>query len=142
MSTSTYINISWRSALPLKQALMALKYHQEAESKPEAKALLDRKENYYVIALAGIPAGMVKTLDVFKAGAAILRKGKEPIKPFEVADGGRDAEGKPTVMVIFKRTDEITLEDKEVEFQLVIGKEDPKKKFTLKDMVYQGKLEL
>jgi hypothetical protein len=45
-------------------------------------------------------------------------------------------------LFIFPRTDPITLDDKEVELDLKLGTMEAKRKFNLKDMVYNGKLEL
>ena len=51
-------------------------------------------------------------------------------------------EGSVDLHLMFPRTEAITLEDKNVEFKLALGPMDVKKKFKLKDMVFNGNLEL
>jgi hypothetical protein len=47
-----------------------------------------------------------------------------------------------TVYFLFPRSEAITLEDKEVEFETKLGPMEIKRKFKLQDMVFGGKLEL
>jgi hypothetical protein len=72
--------------------------------------------------------------------AALVVKGKEPIKPvdFMLEENGPSREA----LFAFPKTNPITEEDKEVEFNLRIGDIYIKQKFRLKDMVFNGKLEL
>jgi hypothetical protein len=46
------------------------------------------------------------------------------------------------VVYLFPRTQPIESDDKEVEVVLKLGEIEAKKKFSLKDMVYNGKLQL
>ena len=46
------------------------------------------------------------------------------------------------ILLMFPRSQTITLEDKQVEFVTMLGRQKLKKKFKLKEMVYNGKLEL
>ena len=60
-----------------------------------------------------------------------------------VTDGSaQQAENQIVVEFSFPRSESIVLEDREVEFVTKLGQFDVKKKFTLKDMVFKGKLEL
>ena len=45
-------------------------------------------------------------------------------------------------MVTFPKKDAFSLDDKEVEFSMKLGNATAKRKFKLKDMVFEGKLEL
>jgi hypothetical protein len=47
-----------------------------------------------------------------------------------------------TLIFAFPRTDPITLADRDVEFVTAIGTIEIKKKFALKDLVFNGELEL
>ena len=47
-----------------------------------------------------------------------------------------------TLYVAFPRTDPIVLEDKNVEFEMKLGPMTVRGKFKLKDMLFDGKLEL
>lgn len=72
--------------------------------------------------------------------ATVLRcKGKEPIYPTRI-ERLQTPEGLMTVF-LFPR-DPITLEDKEVQFETAMGPMEIRTRFVLKDMSYQGKLEL
>ena len=46
------------------------------------------------------------------------------------------------IIFVFPKTQPIAADDKEVEFILKLGQVEAKRKFNLKDMVYNGKLEL
>jgi hypothetical protein len=75
-----------------------------------------------------------------KGQAAIKRKGKKEIKPSGVEVIPRDY---GTVVVYsFSRSNEITRQDKEIEFDAQIGRLQISQSFTLDDMIYQGKLSL
>ena len=134
----------WQTALPVKQALVKRQYGAEAGTSPEAKARLDRQEQVYVLTLAGMPgftlgaaqgdkkAGLLDTTTLTVAG-------KPPIKAMDVqVTGGRTG----NVSFLFPRTTTFTVEDKELEFSTKFDKTGVKKKFKLKDMVFNGKVEL
>lgn len=73
--------------------------------------------------------------------ATTLRmKGKEPMPPAKV-EMMRGQNGIRTVF-LFPRTQAISAEDKEVEFETSMGPMKIKSKFALKDMNYQGQLAL
>ena len=90
---------------------------------------------------AGPPTG---ALERIKDKATIRVKGKDPIHPNHVEMSG--SQQNSDIYLFFPRGNDggldIVLEDKEVEFLLDLERSDVKRKFKLKDMVYQGKLEL
>jgi len=63
-------------------------------------------------------------------------KGKEPIVPTDLQSGGA------TAVFLFPKTVAIDMDDKEVEFSTKLGQTIVKTKFKLKDMVFNGKLDL
>jgi hypothetical protein len=67
-------------------------------------------------------------------------KGKDPIVAADLQAGGN--EQKAAVLFMFPKTTAIDADDKEVEFTTRIGPMVLKTKFKLKDMVFNGKLEL
>ncbi len=78
-----------------------------------------------------------------RAGAAteLERKGKDPIHPEHILSGHDQNE--TVLFFLFPRDKQpIQLEDKEVTFVSRVGPMEVKAKFNLKDMVYDGKLEL
>ena len=85
-------------------------------------------------------AGMSRNTDRLKETTTLKRKNKEPIRP-EVVELSNQEES-VTLFVGFPRTDPIVLEDKNVEFEMKLGPMTVKRKFKLKDMLFDGKLEL
>jgi hypothetical protein len=119
------VSLIWQSALPIKQALMKRQYGAEAGTSPEAKAKLDRVEQYYVLTMVGLPGSLLGSTQADKKAAlleltTLTVNGKPPIKALDVQ----------------------TIEDKEVEFSSKFDKTGIKKKFKLKDLVFNGKVEM
>lgn len=138
--------LRWQSALPVKQALARVKYGAEAGSSGGAKEILGRREPNYVIVATGSPLRVAVRGDLETIKMAALRqtmlsvKGKSPIKPsdIQINTAGRTLE----VYFVFPRNQELTLDDKEVEFATKIGDLSLKNKFQLKNMVLNGTLDL
>jgi hypothetical protein len=158
--------IRWQSALPVREALL----RQGGEAKPddsEVAKSLTAPVNGYVIAVLGLPETIPSSrgrsgrgtdtdrdddardrstrddttdhsLDQVKSSTYLSRKDKATLFAGKVQ---RDKDG-VTLLFTFPKTTPITLDDKEVEFVTRYGPLEIKKKFKLKDMVYQGKLEL
>ena len=137
------LTIQWSSALPVKQALMRGRFGNEAHTAAEAKQFLQRRETHYLVLVSGFSgrmAGMLQNTDRLKQTASLKRKNKEPIRP-EVVEM-QNQEESVTLYVAFPRTDQIVLEDKNVEFEMKLGPMTVRRKFKLKDMLFDGKLEL
>jgi hypothetical protein len=133
--------VRWQSALPVKQAFFRLKYGEKLESTPEAKELLDRQEETYVIILSGNLRPLVKgnpeTVRKTIADMTVLSaKGKDPVKPMNLQVDPNQ------IVFLFPKTSPWTLDDKEVEFSTKLADVVLKYKFRLKDMLFNGKLEL
>jgi hypothetical protein len=131
----------WQSALPVKQAFVRLKYGAEAATSADAKKILEREETTYTIVLSGPFAGLLRSgnPETMKKGlmdaSSLSAKGKD-VMPTEVQMGAND------MLFTFPRTAAFTLDDKEVDFSTKLGELTLKYKFKLKDMVFNGKLEL
>jgi hypothetical protein len=126
------------SALPVRQALMRARYGNEVGSSPEAAKVLSTPDPYYVVALAGLrrPPGNVQSI---KEKSTLRVKGKEPFGPVQV----RMENG--MVVLFFQREGHpIVLQDGEVEVQVGLPSlSSPiRRAFKLKNMVYDGKLEI
>jgi hypothetical protein len=139
------VTLLWQTALPIKQALAKRKYGSEVGTSPEAKTTLDRVEQVYVLTLTGMPGFTLGAAQGDKKAALLdsttLTAGtKPPLKAVEVqVSGGR---GPGVVFLVFPRTTTFTVDDKEVEFSSKFDKTVIKKKFKLKDMVFNGKVEM
>jgi hypothetical protein len=135
----------WQSAMPVKEAFVRLKY---GVNSPEAKQTLDREETSYAIVLSGalepLLRGNPEDLKRALINASFLSsKGKGAMKPMDIQIS---ATPKATeVLFLFPRSTAYTLDDKEVEFSTKLGgaaAAAARYTFRLKDMVFNGKLEL
>jgi hypothetical protein len=147
-SGATQISIQWQSAVPVQIAAARKAGDQAAVS--SFKPLDD-----YVIAVIGLPAVALggraastdsesttdqeqqqRIADRVKAAASLIRSGHDPLTPNKVEfDQGFDGR----MLIHFPKADPITAADKTVEFRLMMGKNELRKKFELKEMEYQGK---
>ena len=153
--------VRWQTALPVREALL----RQSGVTKPDdskAAESLTAPVTGYVIAVVGLPERMpsqsrgrygstddtdnrdtdrdrdADRLDQLKSATYLNRKDRPTLFAEKVE---RDKDGS-TILFTFPRTNPISLDDKEVEFVTRYGPMEIKHKFKLKDMVYQGKLEL
>lgn len=144
-TTSVDVVARWQSALPIKQAFLRQKYGTEAATSAEAKQLLEHEEPSYVIVLSGPLRGFLRG-DLETAKKAIMdmsslsAKGKDAVKPTQIQIGS--SQRTVEIALAYPRSAPFTLDDKEVEFVTKLGDLAMKFKFRLKDMVYNGKLEL
>ena len=139
------VYVRWRTALPVKQALVRARFGDEAANSPDAAKFLSAQETHHIIEIAGIPMPMLRIKpDQLKAGAQLRIKDKPPIQAVDLK-AGRE-ENRVNLYLIFPReqngTPVIALEDKEVEVFLKAGPLDIRRKFRLKDMIFEGKLEI
>jgi len=130
--------VRWESALPVR---LALKKEDE----------LSRDQ--HLITVTGFPETgrrqpdgasqpvSTQAQNRMKEGARLERKGKDPISASsaEMAEIG----GSRVMQFVFRAgSDPIQAQDKEVQFVASVGPMQIKARFTLKEMVYEGKLEL
>jgi hypothetical protein len=136
--------LRWQTALPIKQALACLKFGKDVANSADAKTFLDHEETTYVIAVSAPPemlAGPQEQLkSALKGRTTLAVKGKGVLTPSDV----QIMPNNKTVDVYFTfpRSASLSLDDKEVEFSTRIGPSAVTSKFRLKDMVFNGKLEL
>jgi len=146
---TTPIVVAWRTALPIRQAIAKRSGAAANEADPTVSVLL----------VSGFPAQFrAETADMAKliADTTIKVKGKADIHPTEIqipaaapaaaAPGGGKGKGfggAPfDLLMAFPKSLGLTVDDKEIDFITKVGKMTVRKKFKLKDMVYNGKLEL
>jgi hypothetical protein len=136
------LNVSWRSALPLRQALVRSRLGADAASIPsEAEELIRKDQDEYVVVVTGVPTALGRSINPETVEQTTMRAGKkDPVaaKSIDVQQRSRSVD----LIIAFPKAPAITPEDKEVEFVLKLGSIQAKKKFNLKEMVYNGKLEL
>ncbi len=145
MSTIPVV-IRWQSSLPVRQALAKSRWGKEVATSPDAAKLLGKQEDFYIVSVSGVPGRLLEVAasPSLKA-SSFLRVGKLgpiPAVDVKVARGAMLAE----VFLVFPRAQPgahiITLEDQEVEVVTRLGSIEARRRFRLKEMVYDGKLEL
>ncbi len=133
--------VQWRSALPMRQAIVRGRIGEEGALDPPGRQLLAQRPSGYFIVVAGLPrpfAGLDRA--ALTAGARLERPGKRPILPIEAA---AEPEGNGAVILyLFPRGDAITLADEEVEFVTELAEATIERTFELEEMVFNGRLEL
>lgn len=142
--------VRWESALPIQEALRI----GARDEKPNPDF-----EKYYVLALIGdlpVNGGRRRSsdnsdddddsrtrsdrrIDELKETARLERK-DGPIRLEKVEEGSRVGSRGPGVYFYFERKDGVSMDDKVVNFSTKLGRMEIKAKFTMKDMLYHGKL--
>jgi hypothetical protein len=138
------ILVSWRSALAFREAAAKEKFGAEVATSADAKKMLEEEPKVYAVMVSGIPGRSLRGTDKMKESllqnTSLIVKGKDPIQATNVQTGG--SEQKPFVVFIFPKTSPLSLDDKDVEFSSKLGAIVVKQKFHLKDMIFNGKLDL
>lgn len=126
------------SALPVRQAMMRARYGNEVGNSPEAAKVLSGSDPYYVVALAGLrpPPGNVQAV---KEKSTLRVKGQEPFGPVQVR-----VESGMVVLFFPCEGHPVAVQDGEVEVQVRLPDlaSPIRRSFKLKNMVYDGKLEI
>jgi hypothetical protein len=131
----------WQSAMPEKLAFVRMRFGAEGATSDQSKQILEHQDDGYVIILSGNlrpflrvnPEGAKK---IIQDNTVLGVHGKEAIRLQSVDVTPMQ------VVYTFSRATPLTVEDKEVEFTTKLADVVLKYKFRLKDMVYNGKLEL
>jgi hypothetical protein len=143
----TAVTVQWESALPVR--LAEAKMSGGAADRAAMKPL-----NEYIVAVIGLPkSGLGSQLSTTSSGddsddarladhlkvITVLSVGHKQLNPTKVElNQGRDGR----TIFHFEKSEPITLHDKDAEFRIRADRMEIRKKFALKDMEYQGKLEL
>ncbi len=142
--------VRWDSALPVRQALA--REHSATGLTPQ------EYETHYVVTLVGlVPAGRYDSPQmVTRSGGTPDARNPEqmlenvmrysrlyvPGKTALTPDDAKLDTATGALHLFFKRSDAITAKDKELFLETRFGSLSIAKKFRIKDMLYQGKLEL
>ncbi len=142
---ATDVIFRWHTALPIKQAVARARYGDEVASSAEAAKILNRHETQYIVGVIGIPARAVTAgPGQLKEGAQIAIENHPPIQAAKVIPD-QDA-GVVDLYLYFPKEltggHVITPDDGEVEVVVKLDSRTLKRKFKLKDMLYDGKLEM
>lgn len=140
------LTVSWRSALPVKQALVRRQFRPQrvTDLAPAQWSFLVDAGPVYIVSITGFPpsfARLAEDLDALEAGAVLERRGKPAITAEQVemlVQNDADVAFRYT----FSRDDPITVNDERVEFVAPFDDFEVKGAFDLEDMVFGGELRL
>lgn len=151
--TITYV-VRWMSALPVKQACVLARLGKEAGASEQARQYIARQETHYLVAVVGPARGsaqggggkaehtdqkLEQRAALLRESTSLARKGKPPLRPESIE---MPKPGQGSYLFQFPKADPIVEADKDVEFVTRIGPFEIKRKFKLKEMIYQGALAL
>jgi hypothetical protein len=127
------VEVRWESAFPVRAAEKAA--HEEDPPAWDGEM--------YAIAVYDVPGLDIdsKGLSAELKQAAFLKLGKKTVRPSRVDLLPQEGD-LTTVVFLFPRTMEITLENKRIEFTTVFGRLSVTQVFYPEEMQFQGKLEL
>ena len=136
------LTISWRSALPFKQALVQAEVGIDGKIPPERQEFLAQDVPFYLVSVGGFPERFAQLIQsrALMPETRLKRENADPISPNDIEVYLHNES--VVVLCYFPRTDSITLEDKDVEFITKLGPMEIKKKFKLEDMMFAGQLAL
>jgi hypothetical protein len=153
---SLQVIVRWDSALPIRQALV--------RSEPGERSTAQVQKDYIITVLGLVPAGSYRSagrLETQSTSDTLDSTGRDAHDPEEMLEGlmstsrlrahglapipPEDVKLDPAtgaIHLFFPRSSSITQSNKEITFTTRFGSMKIEKTFRLKDMVYQGKLEL
>src|SRR5688572_2653800 len=134
------LTVTWRSALPMKQALVRSQVGVNGAVPADAQAMLDQTEDAYAVSITGLPLAAGQAMAGVKETTQLVRPGKAPILPDDIITAPQ-ADGTLLMLAVFPRS-AIAVEDGEIQFTSTIANLTISRTFTLKEMVYKGRLEL
>ncbi len=148
VSQEIEVTLRWITALPIRQAIAVRRYGKDAGTSPDAAKSLAQEEQFYIAQIEGVP-GRLTPEDV-KAASQLVVKGVPPIQPaqVELSPGASTGRGAPpnNIFLAFPKAQAgsrlLKVEDGEIEVVVNMTGLKLKRKFKLKDMVFNGKLEI
>lgn len=137
------VTVRWQSALPVRQALVKSRFGAEAGTSQEAAKLLAQEQQYYIVVISGLPGRFLEGAPpgALKSSSTLRLSKSETIEAADV----KVNRGQPLadLYLLFPRTRALKLEDKDVELVVTgIGSLEIRRRFRLKEMLFDGKLEL
>lgn len=87
------VTVTWRTALPIRQALLRLQIGQGGKVMADQQAVLTASEPNYIVMIEGLPAMYAAMMQTIGPQTTLLRDGKPPITAVQGATEVRDKEG-------------------------------------------------
>jgi hypothetical protein len=138
---SMIVVVRWESAQPIRQATMRREVLLGNLKPEDAEERLKHALGVYVIGVSGLPIPMLRGSPPEKIKASTFLK-PDKGDPIALEDLKMTRSQPPDVLFVFPRSAKIPDDAKTIEFVSKLGRIEVRKKFALKDMVYDGKPEL
>jgi len=138
---SMVVVVRWESAQPIRQATMRREVLLGTLKPEDAEERLKHALGVYVIGVSGLRIQMLGGASADKIKASTFLK-PDKGDPIALEDLKMTRSQPPDVLFVFPRSAKIPDDAKTIEFVSKLGRIEVRKKFTLKDMVYEGKPEL
>tara|TARA_B100001123_G_scaffold4333_1_gene5671 strand:+ start:10974 stop:11738 length:765 start_codon:yes stop_codon:yes gene_type:complete len=137
------LTVSWRSALPVKQALARAQAGIGEQIPAEQQAFLLQFEPLYVVSVAGVPRQFAERVKrpVLLRQTYLERPNKVPIMAEDV-EAFIESEETVILEFAFLRDDPITIDDDEVWFSMTLGAVEVQRSFRPEEMMFGDSLEL
>lgn len=133
--------VRWQTALPVRQALARRQLDTGRFTPEKAAEYLRQIPDRYVVVVSGMPRPVLAGTNPEKLKAETVLKTGDGQK-IALEDIKMSTAQLPDIFFIFPRTADLGVNSKTVEFITTLGRFEIRKKFSLKDMVVEGKPEL
>jgi hypothetical protein len=137
---SMIVVVRWESAQPIRQATMRREILLGNLKPEDAEERLKHALEVYVIGVSGLPIPMLRGASADKIKASTFLK-PDKGDPIALQDLKMTRAQPPDVLFVFPRSAKLPDDAKTIEFVSRLGRIEVRKKFALKDMVYEGKPE-
>lgn len=137
----TTLIVRFYSALPIKQAMVRARYGDEVLQSPPAAQFLSRPETAYAIGIFGPQRLLPADAAGLKEQAQLTIKGREPIAAQNVVVE-RGSGGTAVVFLFPRAGNPVTLNDDSFELKVKFRSFEVRHRFKLKELLFDGKLEL
>ena len=138
--------VRWLSAEPVREAFkrqVTMQGRGRRQSR-QVETMLRQADTHYLVMVADMPANVLTQTDAtepkLKQGSVLKVKGRFEVEPsrVEMRRGG----GEGSMIFYFPRRDDLSVEDKKIEFQMKIGSTTIKREFKPSEMIVDGELAL
>jgi hypothetical protein len=138
--------VRWQTAVPIRQAVARFHYGDQAGTLDKVAKQLNRDEAYYIVGIVGLPLTLAgKKPEGLKSWVTLKAGSQPPTRPVDILTAELMS---PALNVFFffpkaqSGAHVITLADEAAEFSLKTPLVQIRRTFVLKELVYNGKLEL
>ncbi|MGC2661203.1 MAG: hypothetical protein WA324_24895 [Bryobacteraceae bacterium] len=138
-ATQPTVTVIWASALPVRLAELKLRTQGNPLTNAQIQAAMKPRERYVIVVVGLPPPDDLSQVNALAATSSLGTRGKTI--PCSESDF-RTIANHNLYIFRFPKTSIFNLDDRDVEFRMTMGHMQIKRKFELRDMIYQGNLAL